>query len=182
MPSPSVSMKSTWLNIKRRCLDERNHNYQRYGGRGIKVYERWVNNFAAFRDYIETTLGPRPLGHTLDRILNDGHYEPGNLRWASKKEQSRNMRTNRLLTYKGVTKSVAAWAEMLEISAAALYVRLYKGISAERAIEMEGHPKKHCVRGHDYAVTRARKRSGKVYCIECERQRDRKSVGCKTQN
>jgi hypothetical protein len=63
--------------------------FPRYGGRGIKVCEDW-QDYPTFRDYIETHLGPRPAGCSLDRVNNDGNYEPGNVRWATAKEQAAN--------------------------------------------------------------------------------------------
>lgn len=74
-----------------RCLNPNHQSYIHYGGRGIAIW----NSFRCFRrwlEYIEETLGPRPDKHTLDRIDNDGHYAPGNLKWSNRKEQRRNQR------------------------------------------------------------------------------------------
>jgi hypothetical protein len=80
-----------WRNMKDRCLNPRSSNYPDWGDRGITVYPHWIDDFSAFLDYI----GPRPSPkHTLDRINNDGNYEPGNVRWATKTQQSRNQRSN----------------------------------------------------------------------------------------
>lgn len=86
---------SLWLRINKRCHNPRAHNYQWYGARGISVYEPWRNDAGAFIDWIERNLGPRPEGKSLDRIDNDGNYEPGNLRWATPSEQRRNSRRRR---------------------------------------------------------------------------------------
>jgi hypothetical protein len=85
----------SWLNMKRRCNDPKNHNYPRYGGRGIKVCERW-NTPTSFPDYIADIVSeigrkPSPL-HTIDRINNDGDYRPANVRWATASQQARNRR------------------------------------------------------------------------------------------
>ena len=81
----------TWAQMMQRCEDAQHHAYKNYGGRGIKVCARW-HDVALFVEDIERDLGPRPKGWTLDRILNDGNYKPGNVRWASRKMQSENRR------------------------------------------------------------------------------------------
>jgi hypothetical protein len=78
-----------WRGMKIRCCNPRSKDFPRYGGRGIRVCQRWLDSFAAFL----ADVGPRPAPHlTLDRIDNDGHYEPGNVRWATRSEQQQNKR------------------------------------------------------------------------------------------
>lgn len=79
-----------WEMMKRRCLNPKHHAYYLYGGRGIKIYSPWIHDFSKFNDWLNTALGEPPDGHTLDRIDNDGNYEPGNLRWADSKTQNAN--------------------------------------------------------------------------------------------
>lgn len=80
----------TWTGMKNRCTNPRNRAWRLYGGRGIKVCDRWM---ASFLDFI-SDVGERPPGTTLDRIDNDGNYEPGNVRWATSKQQSGNRRNH----------------------------------------------------------------------------------------
>jgi len=81
----------TWNNMKNRCYCTTTANYQNYGARGIQVCDRWRNSFSAF----VADVGERPKGHTLDRIDNNGNYEPGNVRWARQTVQSKNTKLRR---------------------------------------------------------------------------------------
>lgn len=81
-----------WLGVKARCLYKSATGYEKYGGRGIGMYAEWLSSFEAFAAYFDAKLGPRPPSMTLDRIDNDGDYEPGNVRWATPKQQRANQR------------------------------------------------------------------------------------------
>ena len=105
--------------MKQRCNNPNYSQYANYGGRGIKVCTRWDKFENFLRD-----MGVRPEGTTLERINNNGDYKPSNCKWASKKEQQRNRRTNRMLTYKGVTKCLSAWANDLGLKQHSLSMRI----------------------------------------------------------
>jgi len=103
-----------------RCTSPTKREFPDYGGRGITVCVRWMEfpNFLA-------DMGERPAGMTLDRIDNDKGYEPGNCRWATPKEQSRNTRANRMVEAFGRTQCLAAWAEECGLKWWTLYARLF---------------------------------------------------------
>ena len=82
----------TWCAIKDRCFRKTDKSFKNYGGRGITICHKWKHSFNEFRNYIEKTLGKRPIKYSLDRINNDGNYEPGNVRWATAITQARNKR------------------------------------------------------------------------------------------
>lgn len=120
----------TWCDMKARCLNPNNKNFETYSKRGI--CKEWVESFKAFyRD-----MGPRPSPkHSIDRINNDGPYAPDNCRWATQPEQVRNRSNNINLTFQGRTQCVAAWAEELGMKNTTLQLRITKyGWSVERAL------------------------------------------------
>lgn len=83
-----------WRNINKRCYEKTNISYPFYGGRGIKVYPLWRKSYTAFRNYLLDSIGRRPSEkHSLDRLDNNGNYEPKNLRWATAKDQAGNRRS-----------------------------------------------------------------------------------------
>lgn len=81
-----------WSNLESRCYNPKNPGYKNYGGRGIKVWEEWKNSFQSFFEYVKTLPRYGETGMSLDRIDNDKGYCPGNLRWATAKEQCNNRR------------------------------------------------------------------------------------------
>lgn len=107
-----------------------NKNYPDYGERGITVSEEWLNDFWAFYDHI----GHRPAGTTLDRIDNNLGYFPGNVRWATPRQQARNRRNNTLLEYSGRKKSITEWAEEYGVKETTIHERLKRGWGIGSAI------------------------------------------------
>jgi hypothetical protein len=112
----TVPSYDIWLGIRKRCFNPKHRSYKDYGGRGITVCDRWLGKqgFANFRE----DMGPRPsLQHEVDRYPdNNGNYEPGNCRWATVQQNSRNRRSNTLITMFGETKCLAAWVECLDVA------------------------------------------------------------------
>jgi len=102
-----------WSRMITRCCNETYSDYHNYGGRGIKVCEKWRFSFKNFL----SDMGLQPSGMQLDRIDNNGNYEPSNCRWVNRQTNNRNRRTNVLLTYNGETLTRIEWAEKLGISA-----------------------------------------------------------------
>lgn len=111
----------TWSGMRRRCTCKTSQDYDRYGGRGISVCDRWLNSFQNFFD--DMGFAPSPK-HSIDRINNDGNYEPGNCRWATPKEQGRNTRKNRFITFNGKTQTVSAWEEDTGIKGSLIVTRI----------------------------------------------------------
>jgi hypothetical protein len=100
----NTKLNSVWLSMRGRCLNSNNWAYHNYGGRGIKVCEEW-NNFAAFYKWAIENGYKDKL--TIDRINNNGNYEPSNCRWATAKEQANNKRTNHYVEYHGERKTMS---------------------------------------------------------------------------
>lgn len=119
--SKKPGLYAIWSAMKSRCLNETHENFVNYGGRGITVCPEWQMSFEAFiRD-----MGERPSkAHSLDRIDNNGNYEPGNCRWATKKEQASNQRKNLNFTMGGQLKNLADLAAASGINPSTLYARI----------------------------------------------------------
>lgn len=123
---------SIWSCMKNRCLCENNTHFDDYGGRGITVCDKWKDNFEVFKSWAISHGYMDSL--TLDRIDNDGNYEPKNCRWVTRKEQAQNRRTTHMVEFKGEVKPLSEWEVITGISASTLRQRLYKaGWSVEDA-------------------------------------------------
>lgn len=125
----------SWVNMKTRCLNPNSGKWNRYGGRGITVCERWSASFADFL----ADVGRRPFASaTLERKNNDGNYEPGNVHWVGRREQARNRSSNRMVVVGGVKMSLAEAGEHCAegISTATLQCRLDRGWPVETAMSL----------------------------------------------
>jgi hypothetical protein len=121
---------SVWSSMRQRCNSPSHHAYANYGERGIMICERW----SSFENFY-ADMGPRPSSaHSLDRVDNNGHYEPGNCRWATKLEQGANRRTSRPVEYKGVQMTLSEWARVTGIKRSTIAERLRRGWSIDSAL------------------------------------------------
>lgn len=119
-----------------RCQNLTDQAFRDYGGRGIRVCERWL----AFENFY-ADMGPRPSPkHSIDRIDNDGNYEPGNVRWATVKQQARNTRCSRIVRFGGRTMSLAEAAELAGLNISTVRGRFSRGWSMEEALEAPARP------------------------------------------
>jgi hypothetical protein len=129
----SIPGYKAWLSMINRCYCDSTPSAKNYKARGITVCPRWRNSFKAFIE----DIGPKPHPSlTLERIDNDGNYEPGNVRWATYKEQSRNKRSNRKITVNGKTLLLVEWAESAGISLTTLMRRIEHGWPLEKAVTL----------------------------------------------
>lgn len=121
---------SVWSSMHARCTEPSRPDFARYGAQGVVVCERW-HAFSAFLE----DMGPRPSRqHSIDRIDSQRPYEPSNCRWATSTEQNRNRSNNHLITWRGQTRCMTEWGEVLGLSRDVLKFRLCKGWSVDRAL------------------------------------------------
>lgn len=119
-----------WANMRKRCNSLSNFFYADYGGRGISICKRWDD----FENFL-SDMGKRPGNdYSIDRIDNDENYEPGNVRWATQKQQCNNRRNNFLVTFNGETKTIAQWRRDIGIDKNTLRQRIVRGWEIERAL------------------------------------------------
>lgn len=120
-----------WKDMKARCSNPTLRNYPSYGGRGISVCEKWRGSFSAFL----ADVGLRPSAeYSLERIANDGNYEPGNVRWATRLEQARNTRRNRIVEHGPLSMTVSEWGRYLKVPRFFVRDRLDGGWSIKQII------------------------------------------------
>lgn len=126
----SLPEYTVWRNIRARCFLKSHPAFKNYGARGISICPEWES----FERFI-ADMGRRPSpDHSLDRIDNGRGYEPGNCRWATQREQCRNKRRNRIVTYRGEKLTLVEASERAGIDPITVGTRLHKGWSEERAL------------------------------------------------
>lgn len=141
-PAYKHGMKGTrlyniWHSMKQRCYRKNNKDYERYGGRGIRICSEWLNDFKAFYNW--SILNGYADDLTIDRIDTNGNYEPDNCRWVSVKVQNNNRRSCKLIEYNGEVHNLSQWSLLLGINEITLGARLNKGWSVERAFTEPVH-------------------------------------------
>lgn len=125
-----------WQSMRERCFNHKARFFHNYGGRGITVCERWKESF---ENFLEDMGSAWKRGLQIDRIHNDGNYEPLNCRWSTRREQNRNKRTNVVLTIQGQDKCLADLAEEYGVRYAVLRWRLSVGWPLEKALKTPVH-------------------------------------------
>jgi hypothetical protein len=133
--------------MKTRCNNPNFVGHKDYGGRGITYCDRWEDFVSFFED-----MGERPEGTSLDRIDNNGNYEPGNCRWATQVVQHNNKRSNQRITVNGFTRTAAHWARLLGVDRHVVLERLKLGWPEELAVTTPLHGRKRAGRKHGRAI------------------------------
>lgn len=125
------ALYGVWRTMVDRCSNPANTQYRDYGGRGVQVHLAW----GTFEGFLMDNPTHPGGGLTFDRINNDGNYEPGNVRWATRGMQARNRRGNRQITVNGVTACLQDWALSAGVTANHLYRRMRRGMTPEQALQ-----------------------------------------------
>jgi hypothetical protein len=134
-----TSTYSAWRDMQRRCYNPKRDDYKHYGGRGIKVCDRWLASFSDFR----ADMGECPKGLTLERNDVNGNYEPDNCRWATRKEQSNNTRANIIVEWNGQNIRLRELCTILQLHYGTIYQRVRNGWPMERVINEPRGPARH---------------------------------------
>lgn len=119
----------SWNRMKDRVLNPNHVAYARYGGRGIKICERWL----VFEEFL-ADMGERPTGLSLERRDNNGNYNKQNCYWATARQQGRNRRDNIVLTFHGVSLSACEWAERFYLPRTVVYARIKSGWAIDKVL------------------------------------------------
>ena len=123
-----------YSNMKDRCYNDHTSKYKDYGARGITICNEWLESYTKFRDWAVENGYQENL--TLDRIDNDGNYEPSNCHWATRKQQAQNRRSSKKYTINGEVHCLKEWCEILNLNYSTVYNRIYRGCDIYKALEL----------------------------------------------
>ena len=123
----------TWISMKMRCENKNANGYKNYGGRGIAICEDWKDNFVSFYKWATENNYKKEL--SIDRINNDGNYEPSNCRWADRITQQNNTRSNHPITIKGETHNINQWCRIVGLPRTTIKNRLRYGWTGEKLLQ-----------------------------------------------
>ena len=133
----NTRLRYIYAGMKARCYNKNNPSYKNYGERGIKICDEWKNNFETFYNWAIKNGYNENL--TIERINNNGNYEPNNCKWATMLEQVRNRRNTILITYNNKTQSIKEWAKEYNIELVTLRTRINRGWEIGRALKEKTH-------------------------------------------
>lgn len=133
--------RQSWIDMRRRCLNRESEKFPDYGGRGITVFPAWAPSATGFEVFLRDVGRPPTDTHQLERIENDGNYEPGNVRWATRLEQGCNKRNNRVFTHDGVTLHLSEWARRTGLDHSTILGRLARGKTVAEALDPRRDPR-----------------------------------------
>ena len=137
----SSFLYSTWLGMRQRCLDKNQSHYKYYGGKGITMCEEWMNDYSKFYEWSIKNGASKEL--TIDRIDNNGNYEPNNCRWVDSIVQANNKTQNRIIEYNGEKLTLMQWSRKTGIGEGTIRRRIDKyGYTIDEALGFEIHNKK----------------------------------------
>lgn len=147
----------TWNGIKARCENPNEAAYANYGGRGVRMCARWRHNFGKFLD----DMGPKPgPEYSIERIDNNGNYEPDNCKWATRQEQNDNSRHNHLVEFQGQTRTMSQWSRLIGVNVGTLFNRLRTGWSIEDALTTSSERDSLEFQGERLTISQWAKRTG----------------------
>ena len=148
-----TKLYNTWSGMRHRCNNPNDDRYKDYGGRGIRVCDEWLNSYEVFRDWSLSHGFENNL--TIDRIDNDGNYEPSNCRWVDNKTQANNKRSNVIIEHNGIKKNTTEWGNELGINPRNIRNRLRRGITDDRLFSKDNLCKIHRIeyKGETHTLT-----------------------------
>jgi hypothetical protein len=157
-----ANLAEAWRHMRKRCNDPNHSSYKDYGGRGIAVCDPWDGSFEKF--LAVNGLKPSPE-LSIDRVGNDGIYEPGNTRWATRRQQANNRRSNRIVEIGGQKRTASEWAREAGLSKEMFHFRLESGWPPERLLFPAGvagsaHERLLTIGGRTQSVTRFAREAG----------------------